>query len=366
MTSESMIMTKEGITLASDMAITTPENKSYNCGTKIFKLTDDFPIGIMINGNVDFQNIPLETLIGEFAKTVDFKKIKTVQQIKDQFLNYLSINTNYTTFNDYLISILHNFKKELIEEIKEYGFEETLSYYSEKDASYFINNNENYNTEFYEIIPQDKNKEEVNMRIWRIFSYYFSFEGTGIIFAGFDSDNFYPTFFEITLHCNDNGKIIYEENDSMINSEKPVIKVFAINEEAYTFITGISKNFEDFIKEYIEESNNIFLNELTYRLTTRKYNKTLIDEILKICTTLMSDIYKDIGQQIQNFKINGIYDTSEFAEYLPKQIHWDLANYLIKLTALKQKFSSDNETVSSETEIAFITKHNHFEWIQKD
>ena len=80
----------------------------------------------------------------------------------------------------------------------------------------------------------------------------------------------------------------------------------------------------------------------------------------------MSDIYKDIGQQIQNFKINGIYDTSEFAEYLPKQIHWDLANYLIKLTALKQKFSSDNETVSSETEIAFITKHNHFEWIQKD
>lgn len=34
MTSESMIMTKEGITLASDMAITTPENKSYNCGIK--------------------------------------------------------------------------------------------------------------------------------------------------------------------------------------------------------------------------------------------------------------------------------------------------------------------------------------------
>ena len=47
-------MTNEVITLASDSAITNPNNKSYNCGNKIFKITNDFPTGIMINGNVDF------------------------------------------------------------------------------------------------------------------------------------------------------------------------------------------------------------------------------------------------------------------------------------------------------------------------
>ena len=50
-------------------------------------------------------------------------------------------------------------------------------------------------------------------------------------------------------------------------------------------------------------------------------------------------------------KLNALYEASESADYLPKIILWDLADYLIKLTALKQKLSSDYETVSSETEI---------------
>lgn len=61
MTSESMILNKDGITLASDLAITTPENKSYNCGNKIFQLNEDSPVGIMINGKIDFEGISLET-----------------------------------------------------------------------------------------------------------------------------------------------------------------------------------------------------------------------------------------------------------------------------------------------------------------
>ena len=72
-----------------------------------------------------------------------------------------------------------------------------------------------------------------------------------------------------------------------------------------------------------------------------------------------------MNEHIEKFKYDSIDETSKSTEYLPKLIHWDLANHLIKLTALKQKLSSDYETVSSETEIAFVSKPNNFEWVQK-
>ena len=47
-------------------------------------------------------------------------------------------------------------------------------------------------------------------------------------------------------------------------------------------------------------------------------------------------------------------------------IQWDLANQLIKITALKQKFSSEIENVSSETEIVHISKKYGLKWIKKE
>ena len=230
-----MILTKDGITLGSDLAITTPKNKSYNCGNKIFELNDNSPVVVMINGNIDFEEISLETLIGEFGKTIDFDEIKTVEKVKDKFIQYLSKNTGFTSIDDYLTLILNDFKLELSEEISEYGFDETLGYYRQKELLEYIKNYKNFSDEFFDLIPKDMDKSKYNLEIWKIFSRQLSFECTGIIFAGFDIDNFYPSFFEINVHCNDNGEIIYDEVDSRVNCRKPLIKVFAINEEAYTF-----------------------------------------------------------------------------------------------------------------------------------
>ena len=47
---------------------------------------------------------------------------------------------------------------------------------------------------------------------------------------------------------------------------------------------------------------------------------------------------------------------------MPRQLLCDLAGSLIKLTALKQKLSYDLETVSSENDIAVITKSENLKW----
>lgn len=61
-----MIINKSSLILASDLAVTMDEYKSYIGIKKVFELNSDFPIGFMINGLMDFEKIPLETLIGEF------------------------------------------------------------------------------------------------------------------------------------------------------------------------------------------------------------------------------------------------------------------------------------------------------------
>ena len=85
------------------------DGKTYDGMRKIFKLTDLLPAEIMYNGNADFENFSMETLISKFKNTVDFEELGTVENIKNEFINFLSQNTQSTDFNDYLREILDDF-----------------------------------------------------------------------------------------------------------------------------------------------------------------------------------------------------------------------------------------------------------------
>ena len=76
--------------------------------------------------------------------------------------------------------------------------------------------------------------------------------------------------------------------------------------------------------------------------------------------------HQKITKNIKKYKVNAFSETSESTNHLPKIVLWDLSDYLIKLTALKQKLSPYSETVSSETEIAFIQKTHNFKWVKKE
>ena len=283
-----MILTRDGITLGSDLAVTTPGNKTYKSGSKIYKLTDDYPIAIMINGNLDFERISLETLIGEYAESVDFSKVKTVKEIKDGFIKHLSQNTESTSVDDYLYWIIDDFKKELHEEISKFGFDKVINYYKQKELKDYVKKYKNFSDEFFDLIPDDKDKTKYNMEIWKIFSYQFSFEGTGMIIAGFDEENYYPSYFEINLHCNDNGKIIYDDVDSGINCEEPIIKTFAMNDEACTFLTGVSDDFEEYLKSHIKFFIDDFLVSYKEKLHSENYTQEEVNDMISSRNMLLN------------------------------------------------------------------------------
>ena len=109
MTAQVLIITKECIVCSSDQAATMSDGKTYDGIRKIFKLTDSLPVEIMFNGNADFQNFSMETLISKFRNTVDFEKLKTIENVKDEFIRFLSKNTQSGNVNEYLKEVLEYF-----------------------------------------------------------------------------------------------------------------------------------------------------------------------------------------------------------------------------------------------------------------
>ena len=150
--------------------------------------------------------------------------------------------------------------------------------------------------------------------------------------------------------------------DSKENSRDPIIKVFAINEEAYTFITGVSSEFENELIEFIEESNVNIMNNINWYLKNEKFDEKTIEKLREMIELFIDDENTELTKNILNFKLKTLNSTTKALKYLPIPIICNLADYLIKLTALKQKLSSELETVSSETDIAIVTKVDNFKW----
>ena len=73
MTIQAIIYNKGSMILCTDLRQTVEEFKSYVGVKKIFKLKKSEPVGIMFNGLMDFEGVPIETLIGEFKeKFIEF------------------------------------------------------------------------------------------------------------------------------------------------------------------------------------------------------------------------------------------------------------------------------------------------------
>ena len=169
MTSEVVIMNKNAIVMAADSAVTVGGTKTYNGVNKLFMLSNSPPMGIMIFRSADFENIPMETLIKEFKRKTDFKKNNNIELIKEEFLKFLTENTPKTDIEheiEITLPLFKNFIKLELENISIEDYEEFIISQGNRKLPDFLNEiNElnNYNYEFEELIPSeiDTNKQKL-------------------------------------------------------------------------------------------------------------------------------------------------------------------------------------------------------------
>lgn len=359
-----MYLNLRGIILESDNAVTMPDGKKYDGVEKIFELSDTHPAGIMINGNMEFEHIPIENLIEECKQSKGFKKSRTIEDMKFSLLETFKKHSKKSSIENYLSSILDEFKFNLTYEIHQQGFEKTVKMKKRSSIKEYIKHHANFEHEFDDLIPENLDKEKYNRIIWEIFSYELKYEGTGIIIAGYNLHSNKPSFIEINVHCNSNGKIVYDEIDSQIDSDESKFKIFAINDEGYTFITGVNEEFIYYITQYIEKRNVNVLNNISEDLKDNNVKDS--DEILEIVKKELDDEYSTIEEDIENYRVDTINYTTKSIEYLPRRLICEFLDTINQLTTIKQQTSSEIESVSKGSHICLMTKTKGFKWIKFD
>jgi hypothetical protein len=115
---------------------------------------------------------------------------------------------------------------------------------------------------------------------------------------------------------------------------------------------------------YISDANESIIENFKWDL--EKDNIENVDEIVEFLKNNQNKEYAEIEKDIIDFRLDTLEDTTYSIENLPEWLICLFADFLIKLTAIKQKTSSEVESVSIETDILIISKANGLKWINND
>ena len=94
MTAEIVITNSLGIAMAADSAVTIGggPTKIYTSADKLFQLTQNAPVGIMIYGAARFLDVPWETVIKMYRERLADKVFRTLEEYAESLLHFIGNN----------------------------------------------------------------------------------------------------------------------------------------------------------------------------------------------------------------------------------------------------------------------------------
>ncbi len=369
MTSEILIMNNKAIVMAADSAVTVGGKKTYNGVNKLFMLSNNPPMGIMIFGSATFDSIPLETLIKEYRKQTNFKELGHIEKIKENFIEYIEKTTDDINFT-LLKNELFRFKNFLLTQLENISKENITTYInSSENMEIFPFLNEKCLEDELEKVSQELCKKGIGVDVnilKKSFSESILKSSSGIVIAGFNENDFFPSFVSFKLIAKYNGKIITYDENSQINYNGNGIIPFAQTDVIRTFIFGIDEHLEESILNYfynfLELYPKFLIDEIksNKKINGKSLNNT-IQEIKK-SKKLNDDIMRNFIDTIESLKESIYGPIFDSIGSLPKDELASMAESMIHITSLKRKISSDLESVGGDIDVAIISKGDGFIW----
>lgn len=370
MTSEILILNNNAIVMAADSAVTVGGKKTYNGVNKLFMLSNNPPMGIMIFGSAEFNSIPLETLIKEYRKQTNFEKLGDIIKIKESFIDYLGETTEDTTFSNWDYE-LKTFKNVVLDLLKDKSEKEVMNHIINSSANMEIFpflKGEHLDDKFEELSQElcEKGIDVDDDALKRYFSALSAFSSSGVVIAGFNENEFFPSYVSFNLIAKNKGKVITHDISSERDYNGPLIVPFAQKDVINTFIAGIDNTLETAIIDYFYRVLETYPEEL---VTAMKSNKKIngkdlnnaIREVEKIKKTNEKRM-NEFVKYIDSFKKDFYLPILGSIGSLPKDELASMAESMIHITSLKRKIASDLETVGGDIDVAIISKGDGFIW----
>ena len=355
MTSEIVFMNKKAIVMAADSVVTFPDHHTYEGVDKLFKLTNDPPMGIMIFGSAYFEDVPLETLISNYSKRTNFNIINNILVIKEDFINYLAKNTTISTESKFVDENFEIFENKIFNLFNDFSKEEIYYYlneYKNEEICSFLEK-ELYDYKFDKII-KDFNLSKCLNLLKKCFSLDLLEFSSGIVISGFNEKDNFPSIVSFNLFFNDNGKVIFKNNFQKLNNSNGSVFPFAETDVIDTFFSGFNYYIKNNILSYYEDSNMRLLKN--------------IENVIKLNKNIKNEDFNDKGVvNLDNF-LNEI----KFLSYVPllnsierlsKFELASIAELLVRMTAISRKINMDLESVGGDIDVAIISKGDGFVWV---
>ena len=380
-------MTPSAVAMAADSIVNINGNKTYEGVNKLFMLSKNPPMGIMIYNNANFISIPFETLIKDFRyKFENDKSLDTVDDFRNKFKEYLETEPNNNKFPmmslQDKINIFMEHMNDEVSALDENTIEEwfinnqDLNVFEDYKDIIFTHNEslENFNNLINDITPEflDSDKKSKFQKILRnIFVQIMVLENyTGVAIVGFERDKLFPscTLFKIRYIYDD--KFLFDEITNNEVGEKAVIFApLAQTDVIESFFTSIGMATENHLKMFfynIMEGYNNNLKELIK--SEEDISQEDIERIISILDKVQNkhpDLNNSFESFIDDIKRNNRKPILRSIQFLPKDELSNLAESLINLTSLKRKVQDGLETVGGDVDVAIITKGDGFIWTKR-
>ncbi|TNE36839.1 MAG: hypothetical protein EP347_09805 [Alphaproteobacteria bacterium] len=419
MTSEVLLMNRGAVAMAADSAVTISGGGSqtiYQSVDKVFQLIEGRPIGVMIYNHADIMNVPWETVISLYKARSGKKKFNTVQEYAEDFLNFLEShddlfpqqNQDFEFFRTVatVFGIIGNEFDRQVAKMREAGATDVdthlsaifdyvvdeirdayLTYWDDdsprEDLACFPEDmaariEKRYGKQIGELVggllgrlQQDYRDISLNsvtegklreIAIMSITKNAF-FEGyTGIVFAGFGERDKFPSMVSYLTGGIYGGllKRTLDSKEQVDDNSGPVIMPFAQDKMFYTFMTGIDRDFQEYL--YFE----------TLRLTHHLVND-VVAQIPSLSEGDKQEVLERYGRNNLAAALRAFFDNIhryqvvvhmapifQAVHMLPRAELAETAASLVKLNSFQQKVTMQPETVGGPVDVALISLSEGF------
>ncbi len=402
------ILNKRAAVMAADSAVTVRNDKGvkiYNTATKIFSLSDEHPIGVMIYDNVEFMGTPWDLIFNLYRKERGGRACQSVQEYAEEFIRFLKekeFYSNEESRENYLLlemSAYYNMVKEEVfdqlekegisvedenavrEELKEVinsmngiyeeiGTCKDFAKYTEKEFSKTSKKllDSLMDACEDEHLPMDMRREWQHGIFVHLRSELFlNSIGTGVVFVGYGEKDIFPSAFPTVIGGAIDNRLRYNFNleraDKITHDNTAWILPFAQEDVMLTMMKGIAPDLYTAITDEVQSSMENAVQQVVKELGMK--DDHLVTEVATpIIEKLQNEFAEKIDDIITEKYTSGLVDT---VESFNVEDMVNMAESLISITNLQRHITSSEESVGGPIDVAVITKTGGFQWAkQKD
>lgn len=388
MTAEVALLNKQAVALAADSKATFGSGmniKTYDSVDKLFNLSREHPVGVMIYGNAEFMRVPWEVIIKEFRERHGDTGHATIEGWGDAFFDFagqfhdfsmrdseIAVFTKTAAFLRAIeaSALVNRSLEPLIRDVESRRVHPALADLSEGE---FLRNFPDL-MQRYETLLHSRIGERMNSDIKRQLPRLLhrlsiadieTVARSGLVVAGFGGDETFPSLINLETDGVIAGRLaVSPRSESHITVDHPAdVLPFAVRNVMISMVHGVDPSFLDYsltvFRDLIRANGDRLINEFA---KTESEKSRLMHENAAMSDDFISVFLDYLRDYIQDMHLGPFASTLQGMP--PDEMAW-LAESLVHLTSVKMRMSLGPEGVGGPVDTAVITKREGFKWVKR-